>query len=59
MTAAEIKQLRTSLSLSREEFAVSLGVSLRTVARWEADDSRPTRLALRALERLSRKRPAK
>jgi len=37
MFASDIRRLRTSLALSRAEFARFLGVSEATVFRWESD----------------------
>ncbi len=63
MDADQIKALRSDLGLTREEFAVRLGSSLRSVQRWEAGRGKPDKRSLRAIEaaasRLSRtKRPA-
>jgi putative transcriptional regulator len=54
VTAAEIRDLRSRLELSQEAFARLVGVSVRTVARWEAGGSEPLPLAverLRAIEK--------
>ena len=50
MNGEQIKELRKSLSLTQEEFAHRLGVTLCTVNRWENNKSEPSRLALRQLE---------
>ena len=53
MTGKEIKALRDSLGLTRDEFAAKLGVAnRRTVHRWEIGESSPRGLHLRELERL-------
>ena len=53
MNAIEIKELRTRLNLTQEEFAVKLGVVGFTIRRWESSKARPSRLALKQLERLA------
>jgi putative transcriptional regulator len=42
--AGEVKELRTSLSMSQKAFAEALGVSYATVNRWEMGHSEPHRL---------------
>lgn len=37
-----LKKLREELDMSQEEFGRHIGVSARTVSRWEAGDSTPT-----------------
>ena len=49
-----IKKLRTQLELTQEQFAARVGVTFSTVNRWEAGRSRPSPLAWREIERLSR-----
>ena len=39
---APLKKLRDELDMSQEEFGRHIGVSARTVSRWEAGDSTPT-----------------
>lgn len=54
----EIKQIRSSLGCSQETLAVIIGVGVRTVARWEHDESSPHRLVrekLRKIEKLIQK----
>lgn len=51
----DVKKLRKSLKMSQEEMAVKLGVSAMTIRRWEANTNKPSRLALRQLERLNNK----
>jgi putative toxin-antitoxin system antitoxin component (TIGR02293 family) len=48
-----LSQLRTRLGLSQEALAQALGVSARTVVRWEGQSSVPSRLARDRLERLT------
>jgi DNA-binding transcriptional regulator YiaG len=44
--AETIRLAREAQALSQEAFARTLGVSVRTVARWESGISRPSALAL-------------
>lgn len=37
-----LKRLRDELEMSQEEFGRVIGISARTVSRWEAGDSTPT-----------------
>ncbi|MFB2895676.1 helix-turn-helix domain-containing protein [Aerosakkonemataceae cyanobacterium BLCC-F50] len=37
-----LKRLRDELEMSQEEFGRIIGISARTVSRWEAGDSTPT-----------------
>lgn len=47
-----IRQLRQQLGLSQEKFAAQLGVSFRTVNRWENGHTEPSALALKQIEML-------
>lgn len=47
-----IKKIRIELQLSQEALARKLGVSVRTVARWEAGKSKPSPLAWEKIQRL-------
>jgi DNA-binding transcriptional regulator YiaG len=44
-----VKALRKQLGLTQPEFAKRLDVSVPSIARWEADLFRPTKLAANAL----------
>ena len=48
-SAAEIKNIRTTLGMAQSVFAVSLGVSKKTVEAWEAGRNRPEGPARRIL----------
>jgi DNA-binding transcriptional regulator YiaG len=52
-TGQQVKKLREGQSLSQEALARLLGVSVRTVARWENGDSKPSPLAHRRLQQIS------
>jgi putative transcriptional regulator len=49
-----IKKLRTQLGLTQEQFAGRVGVTFSKVNRWEAGRSKPSPLAWREIERLSK-----
>lgn len=55
MEAKQIKAIREKLKMSQRELAEAIGVDQVTVNRWENKKSRPTRLAIRQLNRLARK----
>ena len=50
-----IKKLRTSLSLTQEQFAAKLGVTVSTVNRWENDKDKPSPLAMLRIEMFEQK----
>ncbi|MEH2043159.1 helix-turn-helix domain-containing protein [Nostoc sp.] len=50
-----IRQLRQQLHLSQEKFAVKLGVSLRTINRWENGATVPSQMALKLIEEMLEK----
>jgi len=49
------KILRAKMSWSQEELARQIGVSLSTVQRWELKRVKPSRLAMRELNKLFKK----
>jgi len=50
--ARKIKELRSNLGLTQEQFAAKIGVTFSTVNRWENGKGRPSPLAMRQLEEL-------
>ncbi|MEH1854639.1 MAG: helix-turn-helix transcriptional regulator [Nostoc sp.] len=50
-----IRELRQQLDLSQEKFAAKLGVSLRTVNRWENGSTVPSPMALKLIEEMLEK----
>ena len=58
MDGSDIRVLRKQLGITQEEFAHRVGVTFATVNRWENAKSKPSRLALRILDELSRKTAA-
>lgn len=55
MDKGTIKALRIKMGLTQEEFAHIIGVTWVTVNRWEAGKYKPTKLALRELNRLAKR----
>jgi putative transcriptional regulator len=52
--ALKIRRLRSNLNLTQEQFAAKVGVTFSTVNRWENGKSKPSPLAMRQVEELSR-----
>jgi len=52
LTPQTVKDFRKKLGLSQKAFAELLGVSLRTVQRWERGESKPSKMALSRLAQL-------
>ncbi|MDZ8023671.1 MAG: helix-turn-helix domain-containing protein [Nostoc sp. SerVER01] len=50
-----IRELRQQLDLSQKQFAANLGVSLRTVNRWENGSAVPSQMALKLIEEMLEK----
>lgn len=59
MDSKEIKRLREEIGLSQEQLAREIGVSLRSVARWESGEGKPSQMALRALTGFAKKAKVK
>ena len=63
MNGTQIRTLREEAVLSQEALARNLGVAVRTVARWESGNSKPSPLAIEKLNgifrlsSLTKKRP--
>ena len=51
-----IRDLRTRLGMTQEEFAHAIAVTVSTVNRWENGHAAPSKLAWRAIQSLTRKR---
>jgi putative transcriptional regulator len=50
-----IRELRQQMDLSQEKFAAKLGVSLRTINRWENGSTVPSQMALKLIEEILQK----
>jgi len=50
-----IRELRQQLELSQKRFAANLGVSMRTVNRWENGSAVPSQMALKLIEEMLEK----
>ena len=48
-----IRNMRSSLSMTQEEFAHALGITVSTVNRWENGHSQPSKLAQATLSKLA------
>lgn len=47
-----IRELRQQLNLSQKHFAAKVGVSFKTVNRWENGHTEPSRIALKLIEEM-------
>lgn len=47
--AKKIRQLRSTMGVTQEQFAAIVGVTVSTVNRWEHGKSKPSPLALRQI----------
>lgn len=54
MNATEVRELRQRLGMTQAAFSKRLGVTTRTVERWEGGKVIPKGLALAALQRLQK-----
>ncbi len=52
-SGVDVKKLREKLGWTQERLAHELGVSFKTVNRWERDKSKPSAMAQRLLGELS------
>jgi len=50
--ARKIRELRSKLGLTQEQFAAKVGVTFSTVNRWESGKSKPSPLAMRQINEL-------
>lgn len=50
-----VRELRERLNLTQARLAHEIGVTVGTIARWEAKKSKPTPLAIRQLEALAQR----
>ena len=53
--ARKIRDLRSKLNLTQEQFAAKVGVTFSTVNRWEGGKSKPSPLAFKMIEKLARR----
>lgn len=52
-TGLSIRDMRTKLAMTQEEFAHELGITVSTVNRWENGHSEPSKLARATIGRLA------
>ena len=57
-TSKMVREVRTTLGLTQEQFAAKIGVTVTTVNRWENDRGKPYPLAMRQLKKLQQKKIA-
>jgi putative transcriptional regulator len=50
--ADKIRELRSKLGMTQEQFAAKVGVTFSTVNRWESGKSKPSPLAMRQIQEL-------
>ena len=50
-----IRELRTTLGLTQEQFAAKIGVTVSTINRWENDKGNPSPLAMLRIKELKSK----
>ena len=50
--ADKIRELRSKLGMTQEQFSAKVGVTFSTVNRWESGKSKPSPLAMRQIEEL-------
>lgn len=54
MESKEVIELRKTLGLTQQEFAVKLGTTVTTISHWENGKNKPSPLAELALEKLAK-----
>lgn len=57
-TRINVRELRDSLGLSREQFRKAIGASNRTVRRWENGEAEPSQMALKRLAEVQEEQPS-
>lgn len=55
MSGTEIRALRETMGLSLEKFASKIGVSSRTIFRWEHNQATPSPMAERLIKKMLNK----
>ena len=51
----DIKELRAKAGMTQQQFAVALGLTIRTISAWETGDAKPSPLAAEKLIAFERK----
>ncbi|MFH8135350.1 helix-turn-helix domain-containing protein [Pantoea osteomyelitidis] len=57
MSGTEIKEMRTRYGLSQSTLALTMGMSVESVSKWERDEGQPGNAALRILNTIDAKGP--
>ncbi|MBL9535240.1 helix-turn-helix domain-containing protein [Klebsiella pneumoniae] len=57
MTGSQIKEVRTRYNMSQAALAKTTGMSVESVSKWERNESRPNKAALRIINIIDTKGP--
>jgi Predicted transcriptional regulator len=57
MTGSQIREVRTRYNLSQAALAITIGMSVESVSKWERNESKPNNAALRIINILDAKGP--
>ncbi|MDF1897232.1 MULTISPECIES: helix-turn-helix domain-containing protein [Rahnella] len=57
MTGSQIREVRVRYNLSQAALAITLGMSVESVSKWERDESKPNNAALRIINIIDSKGP--
>lgn len=57
MTGSQIKEVRTRYNMSQAALAMTTGMSVESVSKWERNESRPNKAALRIINIIDAKGP--
>lgn len=57
MTGSQIREVRVRYNLSQAALAITLGMSVESVSKWERDESKPNNAALRIINIIDAKGP--
>ena len=57
MTGGEIKEVRTRYNMSQAALAITPGMSVESVSKWERNESKPNKAALRIINIIDVKGP--
>lgn len=57
MTGSQIKEVRTRYNMSQAALAITTGMSVESVSKWERNESKPNKAALRIINIIDAKGP--
>lgn len=52
MTGSEIREVRTRYNMSQAALAMTIGMSVESISKWERNESKPNKAALRVINLL-------